>query len=76
VWNFEQHSLLNYQFDPGCFVWVDETGSDARNHIRKFGYELRGLTPHHHLASGKRVSAIAAISTDGYVGADLTDYTP
>ena len=62
------------QFDPGCFVWVDETGSDARNHIRKFGYELRGLTPHYHrfLARGRRVSAIAAISTDGYVGADLT----
>ena len=62
------------QFDPRCFVWVDESGSDARNHVRKFGYELRGLTPHYHrfLARGKRVSAIAAISYDGCIGADLT----
>jgi transposase len=27
------------------FVWVDETGSDRRDHIRKFGYQIRGLTP-------------------------------
>ena len=60
------------QFDPRCFVWVDETGSDARNHIRKFGYELRGLTTHYHRFLVERVSAIAAISSDGYVGADLT----
>ena len=62
------------QFDFRCFVWVDETGSDARNHIRKFGYEFRGLTPHYHrfFARGKRVSAIAAISSDGFVGAELT----
>ena len=62
------------QFDPRCFVWIDETGSNARNHICKFGYELRGLTPHYHrfLSRGKRVSAIAAISSDGYVAADLT----
>ena len=36
------------QFDPGCFVWVDETESDVRNHICKFGYELHGQTPQHH----------------------------
>lgn len=55
------------QFQPQQFVWVDETGSDARNHIRKFGYQLRGLAPTYHrvLARGRRVSAIAAISMDG-----------
>ena len=62
------------QFDPGCFVWVDETESDVRNHICKFGYELHGQTPQHHrfLVRGKRISAIAAISSDGFFGADLT----
>ena len=30
------------------FVWVDETGSDARNSLRKFGYTLQGVTPTTH----------------------------
>ena len=52
---------------------MDETGTDARNHVRKFGYSLRGMIPTYtrSLARGRRVSAIA-ISTDGYVGAELT----
>ena len=36
------------QYDPEYFVWVDETGSDAKNHICKFGYALRGQTPVYH----------------------------
>ena len=53
---------------------MDETGTDARNHVRKFGYSLRGMIPTYtrSLARGRRVSAIAAISTDGYVGTELT----
>ena len=37
------------------FVWVDETGTDHRDHIRKFGYSLRGMTPitHRFLSRGK-----------------------
>ena len=56
------------------FAWVDETGSDARNHIRKFGYTLIGVTPMvpRLLARGRRVSAIAAISTSGLIGLELT----
>ena len=59
------------------FVWIDESGSDARNHIRKFGYALRGMTPTYHrkLGRGKRVSAIAAIATSGLVGVELTTGT-
>ena len=30
------------------FVWIDETGSDARVHAQKYGYALRGLTPVSH----------------------------
>ena len=60
--------------NANCFVWVDETGTDARSHIRKFGYSLKGITPtcHKFLARGRRISAIAAISTIGYVGVELT----
>ena len=62
------------QYDQEYFVWVDETGSDAKHHIRKFGYALRGQTPVYHrfVAQGKRISAIAAISCEGLVGVELT----
>ena len=51
------------QYDPEYFVWVDESG----NHIRKFGYALFGLAAVYHrfLSRGKRISAIAAISSEG-----------
>ena len=50
-------------FRRDVFVRVDETGSDARDHIRRFGYALRGMTPKSHclLARGKRVNAIIII---------------
>ena len=35
-----QRSLLHVDM----FVWIDETGSDTRNHIQKCGYALRGDT--------------------------------
>ena len=56
------------------FVWVDESGSDARKSMRRFGYSLRGLPPvcKHFLIRGKRISAIAANSCDGLLGVELT----
>ena len=33
------------QFNTDMFVFVDETGSDTRNSIRKFGYFLKGIPP-------------------------------
>ena len=61
------------QYNPEDLVWVDELDSDAKSHIRKFGYALRGRTPIYHrcLAWGKRISAIAAISREGLVGVEL-----
>ena len=53
---------------PGeFFVWVDETGSDARNYMRKFGFSLRGMRAECHriILRGERISAVAAISSDG-----------
>ena len=50
-------------FDISQIVWLDETGSDKRDNIRKFGYSLKGQRPVYHrlLHRGKRISAVAAI---------------
>ena len=54
-------------------VFIDEIGSDRRDHIRQFGYALRGEAPVYHrfLASGRRISGIAAISCDGLLECEL-----
>ena len=46
------------QFPRDFFVWVDETGSDERAHIQRFGYSLLGLPPVYIrlLARGKNFS--------------------
>lgn len=61
-------------YDRHKFVWVDETGSDNRDYMRKHGYAIRGKTPVYHrkLIRGKRISAIAAISSDGLVACECT----
>ena len=48
-------------------VFLDETGSDHKDHIRKFGFSLIGEPPVYHcfLGRGTRISAIAALSTEG-----------
>ena len=60
-------------FSRNQFVWVDETGSDKRDHIRKYGYAIRGITPvtHRLLARGQRVNAIVAMSAQGVVAVDI-----
>ena len=64
-------------YDRDTFVWFDETGSDRRKSMRKFGYSLRGFPPvcHRLLARGKRISAIAAICSEGILGVELTTGT-
>lgn len=48
-------------------VWCDETGSDRRDQIRKFGYSLRGLTPvyYRYLVRGTRISSVVAMTSTG-----------
>ena len=57
-------------YDPQMLIWIDETGSDKHNCIRKHGYSVRGLTPrdHHLLMRGTRYSAITVMSKDGILG--------
>ena len=47
-------------FSRDQLVFVDETGCSTRDHVRKFGYAIRGCTPvsHRLLVRGKRVNAI------------------
>ena len=54
-------------FSQEMFVFVDETGADQRNCLRKYGYSLRGKTPvsHEFVIRGERVSAIACMSSSG-----------
>ena len=59
------------------FVWLDETGCDNRHTMRKYGYAIRGETPRCHrlLTRGQRVSAVAALSTEGLLAVELTSGT-
>ena len=48
-------------------VFVDETGADRRNTLRRYGYSLRGKTPRSHelFVRGERISAVACMSCNG-----------
>ena len=59
-------------FSRHQFVWIDETGSDARDHMRRFGYAFRGLRPvsRRLLTRGQRINAIAGLSSSGIVAVE------
>ena len=54
-------------YSTDMFVFIDETGVDQRNTLRKYGYSLRGkpATRESLLVRGERVSAIACMSLIG-----------
>ena len=60
-------------YNRNLMVWVDETGSDRRDSIRKYGYAICSQYPvcHRLLERGPRVSAIAAMSRDGIIALDV-----
>ena len=59
-------------YDSSTLVFVDETGTDMRDSLRKYGYSARGkpITSHKLTCRGQRVSAIVAMMTTG-----ILDYT-
>lgn len=61
-------------FTKDKFVWIDETGSDLREMQRRYGYAIRGerAVCRRLQVRGQRISAIAAICTDGLLGVDFT----
>ena len=56
-----------YKGHPQFFVFIDETGADRRDCMRRFGYSLRGKPARAQklLWHGQHVSAIAVISMSG-----------
>ena len=54
-------------YDPSMLVWIDETGCDRRNSLRRCGYSVRGMPPREHrlLVRGTRYSAIPVLSLQG-----------
>ena len=51
-------------YDPHMLTFLDETGADWRNLLRKYGYSTRGKPAQKHtlLVRGEHVSGIAIIS--------------
>ena len=64
-------------YDRHKFVWIDETGCNNCNYMRKYGYAIRGQTPccHRILVRGTRISVITAISADGLVACECSTTT-
>ncbi len=60
-------------YQPEMLVFLDETGADRRNTIRKYGYSLRGRPARSHelLIRGEHVSAIALMSVQGLLDCKL-----
>ena len=63
-----------FTFSKEMFVWVDETGSNMKDMLRKYGYALRGERAicHRLLVRGQRISSISAMSTEGMLAVELT----
>ena len=64
-------------YDPSMLIWIDESGCDQRNTIRKRGYSVRGMTPRDRtfLVRGVRYSAIPILSLDGILDVALYEGT-
>ena len=64
-------------YDPSMFLWIDETGCDLRNTIRKYGYSLKGVPPRDHrlLVRGTRYSAIPVMSMEGVLDVHIVEGT-
>ena len=54
-------------YSSEMFVFIDETGADRRNTLRKYGYSLRGkpIRNYNLRMRGERISAITCISMAG-----------
>jgi len=58
------------QYDSNMLIFIDETGADKRNLLRKQGYSISGKPAKKHklLHRGQHISVIAAISAKGMLG--------
>jgi len=65
------------EYKPEMLVFLDETGTDRRNAIRRYGYSMRGLPLKKHtlLVRGERVSGIAIMSMNGILDVSVSTGT-
>jgi hypothetical protein len=63
----ENNTLDISVYKPEMLIFLDETGADQRNAVRRYGYSLRGMPIQKEslFVRGERVSAIAFISISG-----------
>ena len=63
----EKYTLDISVYRPDQLIFLDETGADQRNAVRRFGYSVRGIPMQKEslFVRGERMSAIAFISTRG-----------
>ena len=64
-------------FPKEMLVWVDETGCDKRDMLRRYGYSFRGQKAvcRRLLVRGRRISAIAALTCQGILDVAITTQT-
>ena len=56
-------------YETSMLVFIDETGTDRRNTLRKYGYSLRGKVPQSTklLVRGERISVIGIMTIHGVI---------
>ena len=64
-------------YAPEMLIFIDETGSDRRDCIRRYGYSLRGkpLVSHRFLVRGERINSIAFMSVAGLLDCQVMSCT-
>ena len=69
------YDVAAYNLD--MLIFVDETGADIRNTVRKYGYSLRGMPLElpTMLVRGERTTAIAMMSIEGILDVHVTTGT-
>ena len=65
------------EYETEMLIFLDETGADRRNCIRRRGYSMRGipLRKHSLLVRGERVSGIAIMSINGILDVSVNKGT-
>ena len=60
---------------PEMIIWIDESGFNKRNALRKYGYGIRGVPPQDFTLTvrGTRYSAIGILSTEGVEDVYITE---
>jgi len=62
-------------FDSSLMLWIDESGFDKRNYLRKYGYGVRGQPPRSYALTvrGKHYTSIAVLTTNGVEDVYITE---